>query len=274
LPGAAAHRDRAGPAQRVTRGAAAQQTESGRNRLDAGARFARQRRDGCSFRREVEDDGTARLRFGDDRLGARPEALSAFDAKYRIGNGAAGNVGAEAIAHLFTNDAALLGRPGWVRNPLPADGGIEPESMTKVRAYAPAAFRTQERAVTEADYAAVTERHPGVQRAIATFSLDRQLAHRIHHRRPFGRIGGWTTIFEASIRRHVERYRIAGHDLEIDGPRYVSLEIDMTRVGAEPEYFRADVKGSCSSSFSNRVLADGVSGFFIQTNSPSVRLST
>ena len=128
-----------------------------------------------------------------------------------------------------------------VRNPKPAEGGIDPETATEVRAYAPAAFRTQERAVTEADYAEVTERHPGVQRATATFRWT----------------GSWYTVFitvdrigglpvdadfEESIRQHVERYRMAGHDLEVDGPRYVSLEIEM-HVCAEPNYFREDVKG-------------------------------
>jgi hypothetical protein len=67
--------------------------------------------------------------------------------------------------------------------------------------------------------------------------------------------------FEASVRRHVERYRMAGHDLEIDGPRYVSLEIDM-HVCAESEYFRADVKAELLKLFSNRVLADGRLGIF------------
>ena len=38
---------------------------------------------------------------------------------------------------------------------------------------------------------------------------------------------------------------MAGHDLEVDGPRYVSLEIDM-HVCVEPDYFRADVKANCS----------------------------
>ncbi len=212
------------------------------------------------FVAEVEDDGTARLRFGDDRLGARPEALTSFDATYRVGNGAAGNVGAEAIAHLFTTDAALRAETRLVRNPLPATGGIEPETMAEVRAYAPAAFRTQERAVTEDDYAAITERHPGVQRAIATFRWTGSW-HTVFI--TVDRLGGLplNDEFEASIRSHVERYRMAGHDLEIDGPRYVSLEIDM-HVCAESEYFRADVKAELLKLFSNRVLADGRLGIF------------
>src|SRR5207237_788573 len=55
-----------------------------------------------------------------------------------------------------------------VRNPLPARGGIDPESLEHVRQSAPVAFRTLERAVTPDDYATVAERHPEVQRAQAT----------------------------------------------------------------------------------------------------------
>ena len=224
-----------------------------RDLLDSGATDAH-------FVAEIEDDGTARLRFGDNRLGARPRALSVFDAVYRTGNGATGNVGAESIAHLYTHDAALRAETRLVRNPLPARGGVDPETLSQVRAYAPSAFRTQERAVTEADYATVTERHAGVQRAIATFRWT----------------GSWHTVFitvdrsggapmdddfEESIRRHVERYRMAGHDLEIDGPHYVSLEIEML-VCADPDYFRADVKEALLQLFSNRILPDGRLGAF------------
>ena len=212
------------------------------------------------FVAEVEDDGTARLRFGDDRLGSAPEEKTKFYGTYRIGNGAAGNVGAEAIAHLVSADAALRAAVSAVRNPLAAKGGIEPETMAQVRAYAPAAFRTQERAVTEVDYAAVTQRHPGVQQAIATFRWTGSW-HTVFI--TVDRLGGlpMEDDFEASIRTHVERYRMAGHDLEIDGPRYVSLEIEM-HVCAEPDYFRADVKEALLQLFSNRVLTDGRLGIF------------
>ncbi len=224
-----------------------------RDLLDSGASDAH-------FVAEIEDDGAARLRFGDDRLGARPQALTSFEAVYRVGNGAAGNVGAEAIAHVFTDDAALRGETLLVRNPLPAEGGSEPESAAEVRAYAPAAFRTQERAVTEADYAAIAERHPGVQRAIATFRWTGSW-HTVFI--TVDRLGGaaMDDDFEAALRAHGERYRMAGHDLEIDAPRYVSLEIDL-HVCAEPEYFRADVKQELLKLFSNRVLPGGRLGLF------------
>ena len=48
---------------------------------------------------EIEFDGTARLRFGDDVNGLRPESDSVFTAAYRVGNGTAGNVGADTLIH-------------------------------------------------------------------------------------------------------------------------------------------------------------------------------
>src|SRR5437588_2654630 len=162
----------------------------------------------AEFVAEIEEDGAATLRFGDDVHGTRPAPQTNFDATYRVGNGARGNVGAEAIAHIISHEPAITA----VRNPMPAHGGVEPESMEHVRQSAPFAFRTQERAVTPADYAAASERHPQVQRAATTFRWT----------------GSWRTVFvtadrmgglpvdddfELAMRRHLERFRMAGHDL-------------------------------------------------------------
>ena len=43
---------------------------------------------------------------------------------------------------------------------------------------------------------------------------------------------------------------MAGHDLEIDGPRYVSLEIDITHVRQARIFPGADVKGELPASSS------------------------
>jgi hypothetical protein len=97
------------------------------------SRFARE------FKVEVEDDGSAYLLFGDGVLGRRPVAGSLFTAIYRIGNGPQGNVGRDTIAHIVSNDDSILG----VRNPLPAQGGVEPESIEEARLYAPQSFYVQ-----------------------------------------------------------------------------------------------------------------------------------
>lgn len=209
---------------------------------------------------EVESDGTASLRFGDGRNGMRPTSGTHFKARYRVGNGVAGNVGAATIAHVVTGDPAVTG----VRNPLSARGGCEPESIERVRQDAPSAFRRQERAVTEADYVEVAERHPGVQRAAATFrwtgswytvyiTVDRLGAELVD------------AVFKTDIRRHLERYRMTGFDLEIDGPKFVSLDIEI-HVCVRPDYFRSSVKAALLDVFSNRDLPDGRRGVFHPDN--------
>src|SRR5215210_6265409 len=116
------------------------------------------------FVAEVEADGRAYLRFGDDTFGLRPARGTGFTARYHVGNGVGGNVGVDAISYVVTEDAAVRS----ARNPLPAWGGFEPESIEEVRQSAPSAFRVQERAVTPEDYAEMAQRHPEVQRAAAT----------------------------------------------------------------------------------------------------------
>ena len=76
---------------------------------------------------EVEHDGSARLRFGDDASGRRPETATVFAARYRIGNGRAGNVGAGTIAHAVTIEPNVLA----VRNPLAAGGRRGPGGRTQ-----------------------------------------------------------------------------------------------------------------------------------------------
>jgi hypothetical protein len=205
---------------------------------------------------EIDTDGAAYLRFGDDLLGRRPHSKTKFTATYRVGNGVAGNVGAESLAHIVTDLTEIT----LVRNPLPAQGGVEPETIEDVRQRAPAAFRTQERAVTEADYAEVTQRDKRVQRTAATFRWTGSW-HTVFL--TVDRLGGLMVDdpFKNSIRNSVERYRMAGYDLEVDAPRFVSLEIEM-RVCAKRDYFRSDVKAALLEIFSNRILPDGRRGVF------------
>ena len=58
---------------------------------------------------------------------------------------------------------------------------------------------------------------------------------------------------------------MAGHDLEIDGPQYVSLEIEMV-VCVHPDYFRSVVLAALTDVFSSDTRADGSLGFFHPDN--------
>lgn len=209
---------------------------------------------------EMGEDGRASLRFGDGVFGRRPAAGADLRATYRVGNGRSGNVGAGALAHMVTD----VGGIDALTNPLPALGGIDPESIEEVRQYAPQAFRTQERAVTEADYAEVAQRHPQVQRAEAT----RRWTGSWHTMfLTIDRAGGLPVDdeFEAEMRQFLERYRLSGQDLEIDGPHFVPLDIAFM-VCVEAGYFRSDVQEALLEVFSNRALPDGRRGFFHPDN--------
>ncbi|MDB5028237.1 MAG: hypothetical protein JWO66_1926, partial [Candidatus Eremiobacteraeota bacterium] len=110
--------------------------------------------DDASFVAEIDDDGRAHVRFGDGERGRRPEAATSFDARYRVGSGPQGNVGAETINYLVFRETTQGLGALVPRNPLPAAGGSSPESTADVRMFAPFAFRdVLERAITAGDYA-------------------------------------------------------------------------------------------------------------------------
>lgn len=207
---------------------------------------------------EVDESLRGHVRFGDDELGRRPPAGHTFTATYRVGNGRAGNAGAETITHIVW--------PGLenARNPLAAAGGRDPEPLEQVRLYAPQAFRVQERAVTEGDYAKMALRHPEVQKAVATLrwtgswhtmfvTVDRKGGHPVD------------ADFEAELQAFLSHYRLAGHDLEIEPPQFVPLDIAMT-VCVAAGYFRDQVKQALIQAFSSRFLPDGRRSFFHPDN--------
>jgi len=238
----------AGPAISLTNGAIWQPQ---RDLLESD-RFAHE------FVVETEDDGSATLRFGDGELGALP--VSGLSATYRTGNGTAGNAGAGAIVNAVTAVAGIAS----LRNPLPAMGGIDPETITEVRNYAPQAFRTQERAVMDTDYSVIAATFPQVQKAVATLRWT----------------GSWYTWFVTADRADglaldqpfrqglsgfLDAYRLAGYDLEIEPPVFVPLDIAFT-VCVSPGYFRSNVEQALLDTFSNRDLPDGRRGFFHADN--------
>lgn len=213
---------------------------------------------------ETEDDGRSRLRFGDDIGGRRPPAGAAFTARYRVGSGPAGNVGAGALRRL----GAVAG-PGGVLavfNPLPASGGTAAETHEEVRRYAPHAFRRQERAVTEADYAAAALRHPEVQGARAEFRWTGSwiTAMVTVDRRGGGPVNA-DTRFRDELLALLERLRMAGVDVDLRDPLYVPLRIEFL-VCLRPGYFAADVAAQLRERFSSGITATGERAFFHPDN--------
>jgi Baseplate J-like protein len=211
---------------------------------------------------EAEDDGRATIRFGNRGFGLEPPDDSFIHVRYRVGVGREGNIGAEALAHAIDPGT----EPDWpalgaIRNPLPASGGVDPESARRVKELAPTAFRAvQFRAVTADDYARIAERHQEVSRAVASFRWT----------------GSWHTVYVAidpkgvadpspelkrRVRNWVYAHTQAGYDLEIEGPVFVPLEIEIT-ICVSPDHFRADVEQAVLAELGTGALPRGRTGFF------------
>ncbi|WP_033330605.1 putative baseplate assembly protein [Streptomyces novaecaesareae] len=222
---------------------------------------------------ELEDDGRLALRFGDGRHGLPPGPGTELRVAYRIGNGTAGNVGAEAINHLVicqdqpprSNRSSTATRPQdavlLVRNPLPAAGGVEPEPLDQVRQLAPLALsRTRLRAVTAADYAELAAALPGVRRAAAELRWTGSVQEVHVAVEPFGHAVADTALLEA-VGHGLEAYRRIGHDLVVRPALLVPLDLEL-RICAATGYQRGHVLAELRRVLGNRTLPDGRLGFF------------
>jgi hypothetical protein len=212
---------------------------------------------------EMDNDVHARLRFGDDEMGQRPEAGMKFHAVYRVGNGPSGNVGAGTIIHLVTRKTLLIGAIANIRNPLPATGGTAPEPLAEVKLFAPHAFRKRlERAITPEDYAAIVLREfpTKIQRAAAQLRWNGSWYEMLVVVDPLGREEADAALLK-EIEGRLYRYRRIGHDLAVQAAERVPLDIELL-ICVLPGYLRGHVRAALLDVFSNRMLPDGRLGFF------------
>ncbi len=190
---------------------------------------------GQFFVPEIEYDGSVSLRFGDNQHGMAPETGLRFTACYRVGNGSAGNIGRDALAHaIFPPDASLP--PGVitaVRNPLAATSGTDAEDMEHIRQFAPFAYEWQQRCVTEADYGAMAAQLSGVSAARGALRWT----------------GSWYTAFASveptaaltpKLIAQLDTLRMMGTDIAVESAIIVGLQIEM-EIGVDPAHFQGDV---------------------------------
>jgi predicted phage baseplate assembly protein len=218
------------------------------------------------FVAEMDNDGRAHLRFGDGELGMQPGAGESFTAVYRVGNGAAGNVGAETISHIVA-DELISGVNLQPRNPLPAVGGVDPEPLDEVRLFAPYEFRGRlERAITADDYAQIVMRDfaPKVQRAAAVLRWTGSWYEVLVAVDAMGQVPPDAALLE-TIRGHLYRYRRIGHDLVVKPAGYVPLDIELL-ICVQPNFLRGHVKAALLNRLGNRRQPDGQPGFFHPDN--------
>jgi hypothetical protein len=219
--------------------------------------------DDAQFVIEIDSDGTAYLRFGDGTNGKQPVEGDDYSAVYRVGNGLAGNVGANCLVNVWTVVAARPNVLGCT-NPLPAMGGVDPETAAQICRRAPVAYLTQERAITMQDYATVAEGNAQIEDAAAQTRWT----------------GSWFTVFVAAeptgnktmspallkrLTRTVNQFRLAGEAACVEPPQYIPLQIALT-VCVDPDSYAIDVKSALEQVLGSCVQPSGQAALFNPAN--------
>jgi hypothetical protein len=220
------------------------------------------------FKVEIDDAGEATVVFGDNTFGQRPSETANVTATYRVGGGQVANIGADTliVPHPLAPAPWLIS----VTNPLPAVGGRDLESRDHARRVAPPTSRQPLVAVSAADYqaaAAALTNATGqqlIQRANASFRWTGSWLTVTLAVDPFG-VEGLTPDLRQALLDFLGARRLTGYDLEITGPVYLPIELQIefcAAPGARP----TDVQQAIQQALSNGQLPGGLKSFFHPDN--------
>lgn len=173
---------------------------------------------------QTDAQGNTDIHFGDNINGEIPGLGLAVFATYRIGVGSKGNVGAGLVGIIVDNIEGVF-------IPTQADGvtflstamvgGTDPETNDQIRANAPAAFRTQYRAVSPADYGDLALAVPGVIAANAVANHSTSVSVYI--------LGPGASIPDSgliqSVLTYFESRMLAGVTLSVLPPNLIKVDV-------------------------------------------------
>jgi hypothetical protein len=210
----------------------------------------------------VETDELQRtlVRFGEDTNGVALPEDATVTCFWLTGLGPDGNIGQDALINFDSTgmpDIAL----GSCWNPFDVTDGLAPETANVIRRRVPEAFLyKQSRAVTLADYVARALEMPGVSNA-AAFHMWTGSWRTV---RVVVDPEGTTTLSEplrAAVEQHLDAVHLIGEDVEVRGPKYVPLLVDVA-VCIASDYWIDDVAPVIERAFSNSYTPDGQQAFF------------
>lgn len=208
---------------------------------------------------EIDEDRSARLRFGDGDCGAQPQAGVRLRAHYQAGEPLAGNVEAETITRIVapTQFSAAIG----VRNPLRAQGGTAPEALADAKLAIPHAWKRQlKRAITGDDYAQLAAADARLQRAAAELEWTGSWYEARVSIDPRNAEAPTAALID-EVQGELAPYRRLGHDLRTLAAKYVPLALALS-VCVKPGFLRAHVLSDILARLGDKALPDGSLGFF------------
>jgi len=186
------------------------------------------------FSTRTTNDGNTLIQVGDSTFGAAlPTGNANVTATYRVGAGVAGRVGAGSLTTLLDRLQGLTS----VTNPLPAEGGADPETLETIRRNAPRTVRTFDRAVSLQDFQDLVTESGEVAKALATWVWD-GFAPAVHLT-VAGEDGG-TFSDLTSLAATLAEARDPNHRLLIDNYTKVPIRLE-AKVWVDPARSQPDV---------------------------------
>jgi hypothetical protein len=217
--------------------------------------------EGDHFVVETDELQRSTLRFGNGVNGQLLPTDAIVHCAYQAGQGGNGNVGVEALTQFQPLSGVLADSIVRLWNPFDVIDGRDPEPVDKILRNAPEAYRARQlRAITLADYVKRAEEVPGVARAVARYAWT----------------GSWRTVrivldpegtlevapeLRLAVAAHLEAVRLIGEDLELRGPRFVPLVIEVS-LCVSPEYWPEDLRFVLEQEFSAGYTPAGRPGLF------------
>jgi hypothetical protein len=198
-------------------------------------------------------DGKTIAQVGDGDAGARaPSGTGNITARYRVGTGLAGRVGARTLTTLLDRLAGLKD----VTNPQAATGGADPETLAEVRERAPRTVRTFGRAISLADHADLVTESGEIAKAQAIWVWSGY--EQVLHLTVAGQAGG--TFSDDGLRRigrSLALARDANHSLLL--ANYVPVEIGVAaQVTVAADYERVRVRDAAEAALEAMLAFDAV----------------
>jgi predicted phage baseplate assembly protein len=186
------------------------------------------------FSRRTTEDGKTLIQAGGGTFGAPfPTGSGNITATYRVGASAAGRVGAASLTTLLDRLQGLSS----VTNPLPADGGADPETMDTIRRNAPRTVRTFDRAVSLQDFQDLVTESGEVAKALATWVWD-GFAPAVHL--TVAGVDGGTFSDLTSLSATLASARDPNHRLLVDNYIKVPIRLE-AKVWVDPARSQSDV---------------------------------
>jgi hypothetical protein len=189
----------------------------------------------------VDEGGIAWVLFGDNVNGRAPMNGAEVTVTYRVGAGAAGNVGIGAVVQLTgpVIQSGIVQPLSAVSNTTVGSGGADPETLNSIRANAPKSLSTINRAVTTDDYEALALRVSGVGKASASAAVS--TAVNLYLAPSNAPSGTCSMAVKTAVLAYLNTRKMIGTAITLLDPQYLSINVTAA-INVMPAYRQEAVR--------------------------------